>query len=92
MKFKDKESHQIFIEPEGLDTQEMYVQGLSTSMPVDVQIAMYRTVPGLENVEIMRPAYAIEYDCIDSTQLKLSLESKDIDVCFFAGQINGSSI
>ena len=91
VKFKDKESHQIFIEPEGLDTQEMYVQGLSTSMPVDVQIAMYRTVPGLENVEIMRPAYAIEYDCIDSTQLKLSLESKDIDGLFFAGQINGSS-
>ena len=60
VKFKDKESHQIFIEPEGLDTQEMYVQGLSTSMPVDVQIAMYRTVPGLENVEIMRPADAIE--------------------------------
>ncbi len=91
VKFKDKESHQVFIEPEGLDTLEMYAQGLSTSMPVDVQIAMYRTVPGLENVEIMRPAYAIEYDCIDPTQLKLSLESKDIEGMFFAGQINGSS-
>ena len=92
VKFKDKESHQVFIEPEGLDTLEMYAQGLSTSMPVDVQIAMYRTVPGLENVEIMRPAYAIEYDCIDPTQLKLSLESKDIEGMFFAGQINGSQL
>ncbi|NLO81985.1 MAG: tRNA uridine-5-carboxymethylaminomethyl(34) synthesis enzyme MnmG [Clostridiales bacterium] len=91
VKFKDKESHQVFIEPEGLNTMEMYVQGMSTSMPVDVQIAMHRTVPGLENVEIMRPAYAIEYDCIDPTQLKLSLESKDIEGLFFAGQINGSS-
>ena len=91
VRFADKESHQVFIEPEGLDTNEMYVQGMSTSMPIDVQIRMYRTVPGLENVEFMRPAYAIEYDCIDPQQLKLSLESKDIKGLFFAGQINGSS-
>jgi tRNA uridine 5-carboxymethylaminomethyl modification enzyme len=91
VKFRDKESHQVFIEPEGLNTLEMYVQGMSSSMPIDVQIAMYRTVPGLENVQIMRPAYAIEYDCIDPTQLKLSLESKEIKGLFFAGQINGSS-
>lgn len=91
VRFADKESHQVFLEPEGLDTNEMYVQGMSTSMPIDVQIRMYRTVPGLENVEIMRPAYAIEYDCIDPQQLKLSLESKDIEGLFFAGQINGSS-
>jgi len=91
VKFRDKKSHQVFIEPEGLNTLEMYVQGMSTSMPIDVQIAMYRTVAGLENVQIMRPAYAIEYDCIDPTQLKLSLESKEIKGLFFAGQINGSS-
>jgi len=91
VKFADKESHQVFIEPEGLDTNEMYVQGMSTSMPFDVQVKMYRTIPGLENVEIMRPAYAIEYDCIDPQQLKLSLESKDINGLFFAGQINGTS-
>ncbi len=91
VRFHHRESHQVFIEPEGLETHEMYVQGMSTSMPVDVQIKMYRTVLGLENVEIMRPAYAIEYDCIDPTQLKLSLESKEIQGLFFAGQINGSS-
>ena len=69
----------------------MYVQGLSSSLPVEVQIAVYRTVPGMERVEIMRPAYAIEYDCIDSTQLKLSLESREVEGLFMAGQINGSS-
>lgn len=91
VRFHEKNSHQIFIEPEGLHTNEMYVQGLSSSLPVEVQRAVYRTIPGMENVEIMRPAYAIEYDCIDSTQLKLSLESKDIHGLFFSGQINGSS-
>ena len=91
VRFSDKESHQVFIEPEGVDTNEMYVQGMSTSLPVDVQIAAYRTIPGMENVEIMRPAYAIEYDCIDPIQLKLSLESKEIEGLFLAGQINGSS-
>jgi len=91
VRFSDKERHQIFIEPMGLDTDEMYVQGMSSSLPEDVQIAMYRTIPGLENVEFTRPAYAIEYDCIDPTELKLSLESKKIDNLFFAGQINGTS-
>ena len=91
VRFSDKESHQVFIEPEGRHTNEMYPQGLSTSLPIDVQREMYRSVPGLENVRIMRPAYAIEYDCIDSKDLKLSLESKAISGLFFAGQINGSS-
>lgn len=91
VKFADKERHQIFIEPMGDTTEEMYVQGMSSSLPEEVQIAMYRTLPGLENVEFTRPAYAIEYDCIDSTDLKLSLESKIIKGMFFAGQVNGSS-
>ena len=91
VRFADKERHQIFIEPLGKDTDEMYVQGMSSSLPEDVQIAMYRTIPGLENVEFTRPAYAIEYDCIDPSSLKLSLEYKDIDGMFFAGQINGTS-
>ena len=91
VRFADKERHQIFIEPLGKDTDEMYVQGMSSSLPEDVQIAMYRTIPGLENVEFTRPAYAIEYDCIDPSYLKLSLEYKDIDGMFFAGQINGTS-
>jgi len=91
VRFADRESHQVFIEPMGLNTEEMYVQGMSTSMPEDVQIKMLRTLPGLENVSIMRPAYAIEYDCINPTQLKLSLEFKEIDGLFSAGQINGSS-
>lgn len=91
VRFADKERHQIFIEPMGLSTDEMYVQGMSTSLPEDVQIEMYRTLPGLENVEFTRPAYAIEYDCIEPSQLKLSLESKAIDGMFFAGQINGTS-
>jgi tRNA uridine 5-carboxymethylaminomethyl modification enzyme len=91
VRFSDKDKHQVFIEPEGLDTNEMYVQGMSSSLPEDVQIRMLRTIPGLERVEIMRPAYAIEYDCIDPTQLKLSLEFKDIKGLFSAGQLNGSS-
>ena len=91
VRFADKDRHQIFIEPMGLDTEEMYVQGMSSSLPEDVQIAMYRTISGLEHVEFMRPAYAIEYDCIDPSQLKLSLEIKNIDGMFFAGQINGTS-
>ena len=91
VRFSDKERHQIFIEPMGLDTEEMYVQGMSSSLPEDVQIAMYRTIPGLENVEFTRPAYAIEYDCIDPLQLTLSLELKNIKGMFMAGQINGTS-
>ena len=91
VRFADKERHQIFIEPMGLDTEEMYVQGMSSSLPEDVQIAMYRTIPGLEHVEFTRPAYAIEYDCIEPSQLKSSLELKTIDGMFFAGQINGTS-
>lgn len=91
VRFKDKERHQVFIEPEGLHTNEMYIQGMSTSLPLDVQIQMYRTIKGLENCVFTRNAYAIEYSCIDATSLKLSLESKIINGLFFAGQINGSS-
>lgn len=91
VRFADKERHQIFIEPMGLDTDEMYVQGMSSSLPEDVQIAMYRTIPGLEKVEFTRPAYAIEYDAINPQQLKLSLELKNIKGMFLAGQINGTS-
>lgn len=91
MRFTDKERHQLFIEPEGRDTFEMYVQGMSTSMAEDVQLAFMRTIPGLENCEIMRPAYAIEYDCIDPLSLKLTLEFKHISGLFSAGQFNGSS-
>ncbi|WP_461207545.1 tRNA uridine-5-carboxymethylaminomethyl(34) synthesis enzyme MnmG [Clostridium sp. DL1XJH146] len=91
MRFPDKDRHQVFVEPEGEDTLEMYVDGMSSSLPEDVQIAMMRTVPGLENVELMRPAYAIEYDCIDSTQLDLTLQFKNIKGLFSAGQVNGSS-
>ncbi len=91
VRFSDKESHQVFVEPMGLNTQEMYIQGMSTSMPEDVQIKMVQSLPGLEKASIMRPAYAIEYDCINPTQLKLSLEFKHIDGLFSAGQINGSS-
>jgi len=91
MRFTDKERHQIFIEPEGENTEEMYVQGMSSSLPEEIQVEMLKTVAGLENVEIMRTAYAIEYDCIDSTDLKLSLEFKNIRGLFSAGQINGSS-
>lgn len=91
VRFQDKESHQVFVEPMGLDTEEYYLQGLSTSLPEDVQVEMIHSVPGLENARIMRSAYAIEYDAIVPTQLKLSLEFKDIDGLFSAGQINGSS-
>lgn len=91
MRFPDKTQHQIFIEPEGENTDELYVQGMSSSLPEDVQIEMLKTVPGLEKVEIMRTAYAIEYDCIDPTQLKLSLELKHIEGLFSAGQFNGTS-
>lgn len=90
-RFADKQRHQLFIEPEGYETSEMYVQGMSTSLPEDVQTAFMRTIPGLENVEIMRPAYAIEYDCIDPSQLKETLEFKAIECLYSAGQFNGSS-
>ena len=91
VRFADKKRHQIFIEPIGLDTDEMYAQGMSSSLPEDVQIEMYRTIPGLEHCEFTRPAYAIEYDAIDPSKLKLSLEYKDIEGLFFAGQTNGTS-
>ena len=91
VKFPDKERHQVFVEPEGLYTNEMYLGGMSSSLPEDVQYAMYRTVPGLENVKIVRNAYAIEYDCINSRQLKASLEFKKIKGLFSGGQFNGSS-
>lgn len=91
VKFADKERHQVFIEPEGLETNEMYIGGMSSSLPEDVQYAMYRTVPGLENVKIVRNAYAIEYDCIDARQLKPSLEFRKIEGLFSGGQFNGSS-
>ena len=91
VKFADKERHQIFIEPEGLNTNEMYVGGMSSSMPEDVQYEMYRTLPGLENVKIVRNAYAIEYDCINANQLYSSLEFKKIPGLFSGGQFNGSS-
>jgi tRNA uridine 5-carboxymethylaminomethyl modification enzyme len=90
-RFADKERHQLFVEPEGYETSEMYVQGMSTSLPEDVQTAFMRTIPGLENVEVMRPAYAIEYDCLDPSQLKNTLELKSIENLFSAGQFNGSS-
>ena len=91
VRFSDKPRHQAFVEPVGLDTEEMYIQGMSSSLPEDVQIALYRTIPGLEKAEFTRPAYAIEYDCIDPSELKLSLEYKGIDGLFMAGQINGTS-
>ncbi|MGN0681639.1 MAG: tRNA uridine-5-carboxymethylaminomethyl(34) synthesis enzyme MnmG [Candidatus Fimisoma sp.] len=90
-RFADKERHQLFIEPEGLDTDEMYIQGMSSSLPEDVQRDFYKTIPGLENLRIVRPAYAIEYDCIDPQDLKLNLESRKIENLFCAGQFNGSS-
>ena len=91
VRFADKERHQLFVEPVGRGTDEMYIDGMSSSLPEDVQIAMYRTVPGLEHCEFTRPAYAIEYDCIDPQEIKLSLEHKKISGLFFAGQINGTS-
>ena len=91
VRFSDKPRHQAFVEPVGLDTEEMYIQGMSSSLPEDVQIALYHTIPGLEKAEFTRPAYAIEYDCIDPSNLKLSLEYKGIKGLFMAGQINGTS-
>lgn len=91
VKFADKDRHQVFIEPEGLETNEMYIGGMSSSLPEDVQYEMYRTVPGLEKVRIVRNAYAIEYDCIDARQLKPSLEFRNIEGLFSGGQFNGSS-
>ena len=91
VRFKNRESHVVFVEPEGLHTNEYYINGLSTSLPVDVQIKFYRTLPGLKKSEIIRPAYAIEYDCIESTELKNTLESKIVKNLYFAGQINGTS-
>ena len=91
IRFPDKERHQLFLEPEGLNTQEFYVQGMSTSMPADVQVEFLHTIPGLENAKIMRHGYAIEYDCIDPTQLKPTLEFKNIAGFFSAGQSNGTS-
>ncbi len=90
-RFADKERHQLFVEPEGLDTDEMYIQGMSSSLPEDVQLAFYKTIPGLENLRIVRPAYAIEYDCINPQDLKLNLENRHIENLFCAGQFNGSS-
>lgn len=90
-RFADKTRHQFFLEPEGLKTKELYVQGMSSSLPETVQEAFLKTMDGMKNVQVMRPGYAIEYDCINPTQLKLSLESKTIDHLFFAGQVNGSS-
>ena len=91
VRFSDKPRHQAFVEPVGLDTEEMYIQGMSSSLPEDVQIDLYHTIPGLEHAEFTRPAYAIEYDCIDPSNLKLSLEYKKISGLFMAGQINGTS-
>lgn len=91
VRFPDKERHQVFLEPEGLNTNEMYVGGMSSSLPEDVQLAMYQTVPGLENCHIIKNAYAIEYDCINPRQLNATLEFKDIQNLFSAGQFNGSS-
>lgn len=91
VRFADKKSHQLFLEPEGLDTNEYYVQGMSTSLPEDVQLAFMRTIPGMENVRIVRPAYAIEYDCVYPTQLLPTLETKLVEGLYTAGQINGTS-
>ncbi|MGN1350634.1 MAG: tRNA uridine-5-carboxymethylaminomethyl(34) synthesis enzyme MnmG [Anaerovoracaceae bacterium] len=90
-RFKDKERHQLFVEPEGLNTDEMYIQGMSSSLPEDVQVDFYRSIAGLENAVIVRPAYAIEYDCINSLDLKTTLESRIVRNLYFAGQTNGSS-
>ncbi len=91
VRFADKERHQVFVEPEGLSTNELYIQGMSSSLPLEAQLAMYRTIPGLENCEFTRNAYAIEYDCVDATGLKTTLEFKNIENLYSAGQFNGSS-
>lgn len=91
MRFRDKERHQLFLEPTGMETDEMYVQGMSTSLPIDIQLSFLRSIPGLENVEMMRPGYAIEYDCIDPLELKATLEVKSIPGLYSVGQLNGTS-
>ena len=91
VRFPDKERHQLFVEPVGKDTKEMYLQGFSSSMPADVQLAMLHTLPGFEHAEVMRVAYAIEYDCIDPTMLRPTLETKAVEGLYGAGQFNGTS-
>ena len=91
VRFPDKTQHQFFLEPEGLNTHEVYVNGMSTSLPMEVQAAMVRSIPGLENAEMLRPGYAIEYDAIDPTELDRTLKVKKYEGLFLAGQINGTS-